>query len=137
MTRTHRPFAALAIAVLTVSACESDLPGPHPAGFAGTYMMTAVSGRGPAEGSVSFSATGEAERRVRYRQSTGILSSEYVARGTFQARVDGTIDLRLRENDGQSPHVWRPITRLDGGKLSLRHPDPADGPDIVETYQRQ
>ena len=112
------------------------MPGPPAESVAGTYMMTTVTGRGPATGSVTLSAAGEAERRVRYRHSGGELSSEYVARGTFQVRADGTVDLRLRENDGQSPYVWRPLARLNENTLSLRHPDPADGPDIVETYER-
>jgi hypothetical protein len=131
-----QPFGVLAILLLTLSACERGIVGPESALVAGTYVMTAVSGRGPTTGSITLSWWGEAERRVRYRQSTGTLSSEYVARGTFQVRADGTVDLRLREDDGQSPHVWRPFAQLDGGVLVLRHPDPADGPDIVETYQR-
>jgi hypothetical protein len=131
--RGRRPLGALAVSLLILSACKTDMPGPPAESVAGIYVMTTVSGRGPATGSVTLSATGEAERRVRYRQREGDLSQEYVARGTFHVRADGTVDLQLLE----SGHVWRPLTRLDGDLLSLRHPDPADGPDIVETYKRQ
>jgi hypothetical protein len=86
---------------------------------------------------MTLSAAGEAERRVRYERSGGDLSAEYVARGTFQPRADGAIDLRLREDDGRAPIAWRPLSQLDGEVLRLRYPDPADGPEIVETYQRQ
>jgi hypothetical protein len=135
--RGRLSFGALTISALMLSACEAGIPGPPAESVAGTYVMTAVSGRGPATGSMTLSAAGEAERRVRYRQRGGDLSSEYVARGTFQVRADGTVDLRLRENDGQSPHEWRPLARRHDATLSLRHPDPGDGPDIVETYERQ
>lgn len=130
-----RPFGILA--VLALAACEPVTAGLPPSSVAGTYVMVAVTGRGPAEGSVALSSIGAAERRVRYRQSNGSLSAEYVARGTFQVRADRTVDLRLREDAGRSPYVWRPLARVGDGVFVLRHPDPADGPDIIETYERQ
>ena len=39
-------------------------------------------------------------------------------------------------HDGRSAYVWRPMARLAGNAVEIRHPDPADGPDIVERYQR-
>ena len=73
---------------------------------------------------------------MRYALADGRLSAEYVARGTFRVAGDGTVDLRLREDDGRSAYVWRPRASLTGAVLRLRHPAPADGPDIVESYRR-
>ncbi len=133
-----RRFGTLAILALVLSACERVVAaGPPPSEVAGTYVMTTVSGRGPVTGSLSLSPFGDVVRRVRYRQRGGELSPEYIARGSFQVRADGTVDLRLREDDGRSPYEWRPLARLNEGVFVLRHPDPADGPDIIETYERQ
>jgi hypothetical protein len=133
-----RRFGILAILTVVLSACERVVAaGPSPSEVAGTYVMTTVSGRGPVTGSLSLSPLGDVVRRVHYRQSSGELSPEYIARGRFQVRADGTVDLRLREDDGRSPHEWRPLARLNDGVFTLRHPDPADGPDIIETYERE
>jgi hypothetical protein len=137
MPFTRRSFVLLATILVTLSACHSDSTGPRPALLAGTYVLKLVSGRGPVTGTVTLSVAGEAERRVRYQQSGGDLSPEYVARGSFQPRADGTIDLQLREDGGRAPFVWRPLAQLDGDVLRMRYPDPADGPDIVEMYERQ
>lgn len=121
---------------MTFAAC-SDPAGPPLASVAGTYLMTGVSGPGPVSGSITLTSSGDAERRVRYRSSSGVLSSDYVAIGVFQTRTDGTIDLRLREDGGQSQYVWQPLTELRGRVLTVSSLDPADGPNIVETYERQ
>lgn len=126
---------ALALVFVTASACHSDSTGPGYAFAAGTYVLTSVNGRGPDSGSLTLSAAGQAERRVRYAQGSGT-SPEYVARGSYQVGTDGIIDLRLREDDGRSEYEWRPMARLTGRAVELRHPDPADGPDIVERYER-
>ena len=125
---------AVALALLAATACHSDATGPGHGLLAGTWSLSSVSGRGPVTGSLLLSPAGGAERRVRYYQATG--SPESVARGTYRLRNDGTIDLQLRENDGRSEYVWRPFARVAGGSVEIRHPDPADGPDIVETYSR-
>ena len=133
-----RRFALPAVLAILLSACERVIAsGPAPSEVAGTYVMTTVNGHGPVTGSLSLSPFGDAVRRVHYRQSGGELSPEYIARGRFQVRADGTVDLRLREDDGRSPHEWRPLARLNEGVFTLRHPDPADGPDIIETYERE
>ncbi|HEX6536815.1 MAG TPA: hypothetical protein VF041_19670 [Gemmatimonadaceae bacterium] len=136
MSPARRSFVALAMLLAALPACRTDSTGPSPALFAGTYVLTSVSGRGPAAGTLTLSATGAAVRRVRYQQRDGKLSPTYVARGTFRPRADGTVDLRLRADDGRAPDVWRPLARITDGVLRLRHPDPADGPDIMETYRR-
>jgi hypothetical protein len=141
MPRTgHWPSAIslslTALAVLTACGdAENVALGPILA--QGTYVLESVSGRGPASGTMLLSLSGAAERRVRYAPSSGGLSAEYVARGTFRLTGGGDVTLELRENDGQSPYVWRPRATLSGDVLRLRHPDPADGPDIVESYRRQ
>ena len=125
----------LVLVLVAATACHSDSTGPGAAFAAGTYILTSVSGRGPESGNLTLSAAGQAERRVRYPQGSGS-TAEYIARGSYQVRGDGTIDLRLREDDGRSAYVWRPMARLAGNAVEIRHPDPADGPDIVERYQR-
>lgn len=135
---THPCLATLVLMVTLapIVAC-TDSAGPSSAAVSGLYVLESVSGRGPATGSATLSRSGEAERRVRYTLPTGGQSPEYVARGTFRLHADGTIDLQLREDDGHSTYIWRPIASLSAGVLRLQHPDPADGPDIVELYRRR
>jgi hypothetical protein len=134
--RVVRSYGWLLLLCITmVSACGGGAI-LTPVLAAGIYGLEGVTGHGYAAGSVSLSADGTAERRVRYALPGGGLSAEDVARGTFQVGADGTVDLQLRENDGRSPYVWRPWAVLNGAVLQLRYPDPADGPDIVETYRR-
>jgi hypothetical protein len=133
----RRSFIFIAATLAALTACRGEFIGPSSARLAGTYVLTSVSGRGPATGIVTLSVAGAAERRVRYQLSGAGLSPEYVARGTYRARADGTIDLRLREDDGQSPYVWQPLAEFSGNLVRIRHPDPADGPEIIETYQRR
>jgi hypothetical protein len=133
-----RRGGVLAVLPVVLLACERGVDaGPPASEVAGIYAMTTVTGRGPEVGTLTLFPTGDATRRVRYRESNGVLSADHVARGTFLVRADGTVDLRLREDDGRAPHEWRPLARLNDGVFVLRHPDPADGPDIVETYERQ
>jgi hypothetical protein len=133
-----RRSAVLAVLTFVLPSCEGGVaPGPSPSEVAGVYVLTTVTGRGPATGNLSLSPFGDVVRRVRYRQGGGELSAEHVARGSFLVRADGSVDLRLREDDGRAAHEWRPLARLNDGMFVLRHPDPADGPDIIETYERQ
>jgi hypothetical protein len=138
MRHIRQPTLALAVTLASLGACRHDgSAGPSPLLAAGTYVLESTTGRGAASGTIVLSAAGTAERRVRYPLAGGGLSAESVARGTFRLRDDGTVDLRLSEGDGPSPYIWRPLTNLNAGLLQLRHPDPADGPDIVESYRRQ
>ena len=136
MLHKIRPALMVAAVLLALPACDGRITAPSLADVAGVYLLTDVSGRGPASGVVVLSPAGSAERRVRYRLPNGDLSAEFVASGTFQPRRDGTLDLTLHESLVSS-FAWRPHAQLDGRMLRLRHPDPADGPDIVETYRRQ
>ena len=137
MSRARWLSMIVATLLVSLTACDHASTMSPALVATGRYTMTAVRGRGPATGTLTLSATGDAERRVRYQLNTGTLSSEYVARGTFQPQPDGTVDLQLREDNGRSAYVWRPFAEWHDGVLSISYPDAADGPAIVETYQRE
>jgi hypothetical protein len=128
-------FAALGLVFVSASCRNSAEPNQRLA--VGAYFLESVSGRGPVAGSMLLIPGGQVERRVRYRQPDGSLSSDYIAVGTY--RVTGTSDLEigLRENGGTSTYVWKPLAKFSDGVLSLQYPDPADGPNIVERYKRR
>lgn len=135
-----RPLAfRVAAVVLASAACRgATRPEPDPGLAAGAYTLETASGRGPASGTLVLTAAGGAERRVRYAAKPGgAAPPEYVAVGTFRAYADGTVAFALREDGGRSPYVWPTRGVYSGPRLSIRYPDPADGPDIVETYQRR
>ena len=126
---------ALGAACAALIGCSgATAPGGELA--SGTYVLESVSGRGPAAGTLMLTRGGYAERRVRYTEPNGSLSKEYIATGRFALRDDGTLDLQLREMGAKSDYIWKPETRLIEGRVELRHPDPADGPDVVEAYRR-
>lgn len=128
---------AVMSALALVAACGRDgAAGPLTAPAAGSYVLESVSGRGPASGTLVLTATGGAERRVRYAQA-GVLSSEYVTRGSYRLGRDGEVELELRDADARPAQAWRPRAELRDGVLRLQHPDPADGPDIVESYRKR
>jgi hypothetical protein len=126
-----------ALSLSPIAACHDGDGVVSPLSASGTYVLESVTGRGPAAGTVLLTPTGQAVRRVRYAQAAAVLSPEWIARGTFSIAGSGVLDLRLREDDGRSTHVWRPSATLVHSVLRIRHPDPADGPDIVESYRRQ
>jgi hypothetical protein len=121
-------FCAFVALVALASGCSDVL---SPSVLPGTYVLESVTGRGPSGGTFVLAASGTAERRVHYASAT-----EYVAVGTYRTDAD-TIRFALRENNGQSEYVWQVRGILAGDRFSIRHPDPADGPDIVETYRRR
>lgn len=126
-----------ALCVSSVAACLDGDEVVSPLSASGTWVLESVTGRGPAAGTVLLTPTGEVVRRVRYAQAAGVLSPEWIARGTFSIDRAGVLDLRLREDGGRSMYVWRPNATLAHSVLRIRYPDPADGPDIVESYRRQ
>ena len=138
MPSTRSLALVVRLSVVGLLACgDGDGMALDPVLAPGTYVLESVTGRGPIVGSIILTAAGGAERRVRYAQPGGGLSSEFIASGTFSLGAGGEVDLRLREDSGRSPHVWRPRATLAGALLRLRHPDPADGPDIIESYRRR
>ena len=104
---------------------------------AGAYVLETVRGRGPVSGTFVLTRSGSAERRVRYDATPSGTIPDYVAIGTFRLHPDGTIEFALREDGGRSPYIWPPRGQHSGSRFSIRYPDPADGPDIVEIYRRQ
>ena len=99
---------------------------------AGNYMLASVSGRGPVSGTFVLTMVGGAERRVRYATPSGT----YEIAGTFQLRGD-SIEFALVEDAGGTPYVWHVRGARFALGFNIRYPDPADGPDIVETYRRE
>jgi hypothetical protein len=103
---------------------------------AGTYVLETVSGRGPISGAFVLTSFGGAERRVQYAAAPGTTAPLLVATGTFQVYAD-SIEFALREAGGTSAYLWHPRGERSAERFNIRHGDPADGPDIVETYRRQ
>jgi hypothetical protein len=127
-------------AIASIGCGGPTRPSPRPAldpGIAaGTYLLETVTGRGPISGSFVLTRFGGAERRVQYPAPPGTTASVLVAIGVFQVYAD-SIEFALREAGGTSQHLWRVRGERSAERFSIRHPDPADGPDIVETYRRQ
>lgn len=129
-----RGSAALCI-IATVVACRNDVQ-PEQLRIPANYTLESVDGRGPAEGSLSFLATGQVIRRVRYTQPDGTLSPDYVAVGTFRGAGTNAIEFNMRENGGTSSYVWTVYGSIEGTLMVLRYPDPADG-WITERYRQE
>lgn len=123
-----------ATALLALGACRHDATAPALKDVAGEYVLESVSGRGPAEGTFTLTLGREAERRVRYVTSSRTI--ETVAAGRYELDASG-ISFWLTESSGPPSHVWQVRGERDGMRFSIRHPDAADGPDIVETYRRR
>jgi hypothetical protein len=99
---------------------------------AGTYDLQTVIGRGPATGTFTLNAAGQAVRRVRYVVSSPL---EQVSSGPFTIDADG---ISFSLTDVSSPaYSWPVRGEWRGTSFTIRYPDPADGPDIVETYRRR
>jgi len=136
MTHVYQTYRAI-VALAVVAACTN---GVAPADVGGTYDLQTVNGAplplagAPAavSGSVTLTAAGAAERRVTYRMDAQGTLREFAATGTFRLR-GSILELALHE-DGS---VWKPTASIAGATVRLRYPHPADGADIVETYQRR
>lgn len=130
---------AVAALALGIGACRDAGPpvATDPGLVAGTYILESASARGPVAGRFVLTGTASAERRVQYSTLAGALSSEQVALGTFTLRSTDTLEFALREDNGRSVNVWRFRGARTGDRFTVHFPDPADGPDIVETYRRR
>ena len=122
----------LAAAVLAVGAgCGAeDATQPETGNPAGVYVLESVSGRSPAEGTFILGADGWATRQVRYAGN----SSASVMVGSWRVEA-GEISFGLQTNPTNA-YMWPVRGEWRGTGFTLRYPDPADGPDIVETYRR-
>ena len=124
------PKLLVAAAVLAISTgCDGERT-TRPDAVAGTYVLESVSGRGPAEGTFLLGSDGWAQRQVRYAGNPNL----YVMVGTWQIAA-GEIAFGLQENPVQA-FMWPVRGEWRGTGFTIRYPDPADGPDIVETYRR-
>jgi hypothetical protein len=124
------PKLLVAAAVLAISTgCDGEST-TRPDAVAGTYVLESVSGRGPAEGTFLLGSDGWAQRQVRYAGNPNL----YVMVGTWQIAA-GEIAFGLQENPVQA-YMWPVRGEWRGTGFTIRYPDPADGPDIVETYRR-
>jgi hypothetical protein len=103
---------------------------PASDGAAGTYVLESVSGRGPAEGTFILGADGRAQRYVRY---PGI-STLSVMVGSWRIEA-GEIAFGLQANPINA-YMWPVRGEWRSTGFTIRYPDPADGPDIIETYRR-
>jgi len=96
----------------------------------GVYVLESVSGRGPAEGTFILGADGWATRQVRYAGN----SSASVMVGSWRVEA-GEISFGLQTKMTDA-YMWPVRGEWRGTGFTIRYPDPADGPDIVETYRR-
>ena len=124
------PQLLVAAAVFAISAgCDGDST-TRPVEAAGVYVLESVSGRGPAEGTFILGADGQAQRQVRYAGNPSL----FVAVGTWRIEAN-EIAFGLQENP-KDAYMWPVRGEWRGTGFTIRYPDPADGPDIMETYRR-
>jgi hypothetical protein len=133
-------------ALVAIAACggvESDdsLGTVTPAAVVGTYQLVSVNGRAVPTaglgavlaGSIVLAADGRATRTIRHQLSGVAAERDFVSTGTFTATSDRVV-FALIEDPARPGLVWRPDAALVDGVLTLRYPNPADGPEIVEVY---
>ena len=132
-------FLRLISTIVSTAAVVGCNDGLAPSDVAGTYTLQSVNGTPVplsgvnvlVSGAVTLTALGKAQRRATYRIAADGTVREFVATGTFS--VEGSVvKLALREDGG---NIWRPRATLEDGMLTLTHPHPADGPDIIEAYK--
>ena len=122
----------LALAV-ALAAC-SDNPTVPPAQAAGVYVLESVTGRGPSTGTFTLTADGRAEREARFTLTGSPVDQHLI--GSF--RIDGgQIAFNLVPKDLPADFVWPVTGQWRGSEFTIKYPDPADGPDIVERYRKQ
>jgi hypothetical protein len=130
----HIRRSLLALAAVALAGCSSPLA---PADLAGEYVLVSVNGlalsNGPGvvAGTVRLQASGLVERTIVAVAPDG---------ARIEQRLDGTfivkgsvVRLALRDDT----YTWRPPARIDGRVLTVTYPSPADGPDVVERYERE
>ena len=128
-------LATLATALALNAGCHDASTSPRAtlAAAAGVYELETTIGRGPVAGLFTLEADGRAERRVRYVVSSQV---ENVSTGTFAIDADG-ISFSLTFDAPGTGFTWPVRGEWRGSSFTIRYPDPADGPDIVETYTRR
>lgn len=135
-----RSLLTVALALFSLVACDDvAAPAATSEDVSGRYLMMGAEGHplpldapdASQGGEITLTLDGIAVRRVFFSVHPDPRVEEYGI-GTY--RTDGNVlDLRLRDVY-QDEHVWTPGATLEAGVITLRYPNPADGPDIVETY---
>ena len=117
------------------AACADMSTSPvTPVQAAGVYELASVTGRGPSSGTMTLGADGTVERSVQYAWLAP--QTAYSAVGTYTLDAQG-IAFSLREGTSSGFYVWPVRGEWQGSGFTIRYPDPADGPDIIETYARR
>ena len=122
-------FAAAAL-VFGAACDDQDATQPEAGTPVGVYVLESVSGRGPAEGTFILGADGWATRQVRYAGN----SSASVMVGSWRIEA-GEIAFGLQTKPTDA-YMWPVRGEWRGTGFTIRYPDPAEGPEIVETYRR-
>ena len=142
--RSRISFFTLALAIGGAVAGCGDAAGPQRSlgSASGIYLLATVNGQAlpasdasaPIEGSVYLWPTGHAERHVVYRRNDG--GKETIESvGSFHFEGDALV-LDLRPKGQYAPTAWRVNGALDGTKLTIGYPGPADG-WMSEEYRRR
>ena len=129
--RLHPTFRHVIATFALVLGCGDATAPTSPSEAAGAYTLEKVEGRGPVSGVFILNADGSAERRVRYTQ----LAGEDVMIGSFEVTPPGIV-FTLHPQSTPAAYVWTLHGEWTGDRFSIRYPDPADGPDIIETFRR-
>jgi hypothetical protein len=134
LLRSRRALVLLAVALAACSAACSNDPTVAPEKAAGVYVLESVAGRGPATGTFTLSANGAAERQAHFTSLGSPVDQHYI--GSF--RIDGeSIGFVLTPSAKPSDFFWPVSGQWLGTEFTIKYPDPADGPDIVERYRKQ
>ena len=142
--RNRNSSLTLALAVVAVVAGCRDAAGPQRSlgSAAGIYLLATVNGQrvptgdllAPIEASVYLWPTGHVERHVVYRRNDG--GTEVIESvGSFHFEGDALV-LELRPKDQYTLPAWRVTGALEGTKLTIGYPGPADG-WMTEEYFRK
>ena len=132
--RTLSTVVGLLVSLAAITACGDSTTTPVTSSeAAGVYTLASVSGRGPATGTFVLSAEGAATRSVTFPASGGAVES--VMTGAYTLDGAGGIFFTLSESP-LSSYMWPVRGEWRGASFSISYPDPADGPDVVETYRR-
>jgi hypothetical protein len=133
MRHLLRSRRALLLAVALTTACSDSTTSVTPVQAAGVYVLASVSGRGPASGTFTLTADGRAERQVHYASLGSPLDQRLI--GSFTI-AGSSIAFNLVPGDAPASYVWPVRGEWLGSQFTITYPDPADGPDIIETYRR-
>lgn len=132
-----RIIGTIALGALPFAAgCNEASTSPRdPGDVSGEYVLVTVAGRGPTSAAIALYANGFADRRAQYA-AAGPTGQAFQI-GTYTLDSDG-IAFSLRDAIAASSiPTWVVRGEWQDDGFFIRYLDPADGPDIVETYRRR